>query len=94
MVITRIHLQHLSVCPLFLGGLLSNQNSPNALLDAMTNQSALQLGAVGALSQIESSVGKAIKSKKDEYETTILSVGKVNARKDFVTKLAKQLNKL
>lgn len=73
-------------------GLLSNQNSPNALLDAMTNQSALQLGAVGALSQIESSVGKAIKSKKDEYETKILSVGKVNARKDFVTKLAKQLN--
>lgn len=73
-------------------GLLSHTNNPNALIESMTNQSALQIGAVGALAQFEASVGKQTKSKKDEYESAVLSIGKTKAVNGFVSKLSEKLN--
>lgn len=72
-------------------GLYTQSNNPNALLDSMVSVTAVQIGSVGNLAQTETSVGQAVKSKKDDFETEVLSLGKSDAIQSFAGKIAQSL---
>ena len=57
----------------------------------MVSVTAVQIGSVGNLAQTETSVGQAVKSKKDDFETEVLSLGKSDAIRSFAGKIAQSL---
>lgn len=72
-------------------GVYSQSNRPGALMASMVSASPATIGATGSLAQSETSLGQSEKSRADEFESKVMSLGKAEAIKSYANELAKSL---